>query len=99
MGRAYRRFAKAHRHAYALMFQPSSLPDADAVAVRAAATGPVLARLAAWLGEDAALPAARVLTAFVHGFVSMELSGAFRLDRGVEDAFEQGLATLLRGLR
>ena len=99
MARAYRRFAKAHRHAYVLMFQPSSLPDVDAVAVRAAATRPVLDRLAAWLGAAAALTGARVLTAFVHGFVSMELSGAFRLGPGIDDAFETGVATLLRGLR
>jgi len=99
MARVYRRFAKAHRHAYALMFQPSSLPDVDAVAIRAAATKPVLERLTAWLGAEHALTAARVLTAFVHGFVSMELAGAFRLGPGIDDAFETGVATLLRGLR
>ena len=100
MGRAYRRFAKAHAHAYALLFLPSSLPDAEAVAVRARATRPVLARLAAWLCSDKALDAARVLTAFVHGFVSMEITGAFRLGPGnLDDAFELGVETLLRGLR
>lgn len=98
LARAYRRFAKAHPHAYALVFQPSSLPDTDAVAVRAVAVRPVIERLAAWLGEASALSAARVLTAFVHGFVSMELTGAFRLGPGVDEAFEQGVATLLRGL-
>ena len=99
LARAYRRFARAHRNAYALLFQPSSLPEDQAVAVRAAATRPVLDRLIAWLGADKALGAARVLTAFVHGFVSMEITGAFRLGPGVEDAFETGVTTLLRGLR
>ena len=103
MARAYRRFAKAHRHAYALMFQPSSLPAADAVAVRAAATRPLLDRLVGWLGGTAeqTLEAARVVTAFVHGFVSMELADAFRLGRAsdLDGAFETGIEVLLRGLR
>jgi AcrR family transcriptional regulator len=99
LARAYRRFAKAHRHAYALMMmQPSSLPDADAVVARKAATQPVFARLVAWLGPSDVLEAARVLTAFVHGFVAMELAGAFHLGPGIDDAFDTGVTVLLRGL-
>ncbi|HWE29097.1 MAG TPA: TetR-like C-terminal domain-containing protein [Polyangia bacterium] len=41
------------------------------------------------------MPTARVLTAFVHGFVSMELHGAFRLGGDVDEAFAQGLELLL----
>jgi AcrR family transcriptional regulator len=99
MAHAYRRFAKTHASAYALMFQPSSFGDDEARAIRGDAVTPVLARLEDWLGEDDVLAAARVLTAFLHGFVSMELSGAFRLGPGLDRAFEKGVNALLRGLR
>ena len=38
------------------------------------------------------------LTAWVHGFVSMELSQAFRLGGGIDAAFETGLDAILSGL-
>ena len=46
-----------------------------------------------------ALDAARLVTAWATGFVSMELSGSFRFDGDLDQAFEYGLDRLLAGLR
>jgi hypothetical protein len=51
------------------------------------------------VGEENALAAARVLTPFLHGFVSMELSNAFRLGGGLDAAFENGVRTIIEGLK
>jgi hypothetical protein len=84
---------------YVLMFEPSSFGEGEARAIRGDAVTPVLECIQDWLGEGDVLAAARVLTAFLHGFVSMELSGAFHLGPGLDQAFEKGVNALLRGLR
>lgn len=98
MAEIYRAFARARPHAYALMFAPDASRDAAGDAARRAAAQPILSRLGDWVGPARALPIARVLTAFVHGFVSMELSGAFRLGGNVEEAFALGLELLLSSI-
>jgi hypothetical protein len=52
----------------------------------------------ALVGKDQAFAAARVLTPFLHGFVSMELAGAFRLGPDLDRAFTRGVGTILAGL-
>jgi len=98
MARAYRAFARRSPRLYALVFTGQPPDAAEAQRVRAAAANPVLARLTALVDEERVLPAARLLTAFLHGFVSMELAGAFRLGGSVDDAFTFGVDTLLAAL-
>jgi hypothetical protein len=64
----------------------------------ASAAADLLGVLVSLRGAEQALPAARLLVAFLHGFVSMELSGAFRLGGSVDDAFEFGVNTLVDAL-
>ena len=98
MADAYRAFARAHPQLYALMFAPDLPRDAAGDAARRAAAQPILSRLADRVGTARALPTARALTAFVHGFVSMELQGAFRLGGDVDEAFAHGLSLLLSAI-
>jgi len=92
---AYRRFAHAHPHAYALLFAPDAPRGQEASAARADAAEPLLAELRGMLAEADVLPATRVVTAFLHGFVAMELAGAFRLGGDPEVAFARGLDAVL----
>jgi AcrR family transcriptional regulator len=96
--RAIRRFAKKHPNSYSLFFDIRFVPSEEGTAARAAAVAQVTAPLAELVGAEHAFAAARVLVPFLHGFISMELANAFRLGPGVNAAFENGVATILRGL-
>ncbi len=96
--RAYRAFAKAHPRAYRMILDAEAEQTEEGQRARAAAVAPTLPHFAALVGEHGALGAARVLTPFLHGFVSMELAGAFRLGPGIGAAFERGVSTILAGL-
>ncbi|HLS49567.1 MAG TPA: TetR/AcrR family transcriptional regulator [Actinomycetaceae bacterium] len=89
----YRAFAHERPEAFRLIFTPYAQLDA----LRRSAT-PVLRVAAAIVGEQEALPAARLVTAWVTGFLQMELAGAFRLGGGVDEAFDYGLERLRAGL-
>jgi AcrR family transcriptional regulator len=100
--RALARTARAYAHerpnGYALVFGPlpeSERADRAALDRGSAAILEVSRRLA---GQEHALDAARTLTAWMHGFTSMELAGAFRLGGDVEAAWEYGLERLVAGL-
>ncbi|MEJ7803630.1 MAG: TetR-like C-terminal domain-containing protein [Candidatus Limnocylindria bacterium] len=91
---AIRAFAHAQPEAYRLVFSPLSdvnQPDADRLARASAA---VLRTAAALSGSEQALEAARTVVAWAHGFISMELAGAFRLGGDVDDAYEFGVERL-----
>jgi AcrR family transcriptional regulator len=95
---AFRRFAKANPGAYRLVFSP--LPEAwrpDPARLEMAADA-VLRTAAALGGRDTGLETARTLTAWAHGFVSMELAGAFRLGGDVDEAFRFGAQHLAEAL-
>jgi AcrR family transcriptional regulator len=95
---AFRRFALGHPRAYELIFMslpPGSRPPAELNAIAAAPLVELAERL---VGPDQALEAARLVTAFAHGFVSMELSGAFRLAGDVDAAYRYGVDVLVDAL-
>jgi AcrR family transcriptional regulator len=98
MAAAYRAFAHAAPSVYGLIFAPVEWDDA-AIRLRAEAAAPLLAVAGELAGDAAALPAARLLTAFMHGWVSMELAGAFRLGGDIEAAFGFALDALIDGVR
>jgi len=95
MALSYRAFAKRHPRLYELLFAARPGRAEPSPGTRAAVE-PVLARLAALVGPGHVLPAARLLTSFLHGFVSMEIAGAFRMGGDIDEAFEFSLATVLR---
>ena len=95
---AYRRFARRHPRATALLFADLGSDLVSPLDDLTAAARPVLDAATLLVGTDRALASARVLTAFVHGFTSMEAAGAFRLGGSVNEAFETGLDALIAGL-
>jgi AcrR family transcriptional regulator len=95
---AYRTFSLATPRAAALLFAgvaPGAEPTPES---QAEAARPVLEVARAIVGPERALAAARVLTAFAHGFTSMESAGAFRFGGDVEEAYRLGISVLLAGL-
>jgi AcrR family transcriptional regulator len=97
MAAAYRRFAHANPVTYTLMFAPDSVPGATARSVRSAAA--FLSVVAELTGPRHTLPAARMIVAWAHGFITMELAGAFRLGGDIEQAWDYGLDQILGAVR
>ncbi|MBW9095389.1 WHG domain-containing protein [Microbacterium jejuense] len=93
LAREYRAFAHDRPEAFRLLFGSAapqeSLDRAGRLIVHSAG------ELA---GAEHALDAARLVTAWVTGFLHMELSGAFRMGGDVDAAFDYGLAAMRRGL-
>ena len=98
MARAVRAFAHRRPAGFALIFAAPTdpaRPDTDALTE---AVAPLLRAAAALAGEEHALDAARTITAWANGFISMELAGAFALGGDVDRAFEYGIARLADAL-
>jgi len=89
----YREFAHRHPEAFRLIFTASVAPMALQRSVE-----PVIRTVAGMVGEDHALDAARLVTAWATGFLQLEIAGAFRLGGDIDAAFEYGLRTLIAGL-
>lgn len=93
LARAVRAFAHERPAGYRLIFGPGAeLRLSDAAL--ADASGAVLRIAGELAGDEHRLDAARTITAWANGFVSMELAGAFRLGGDVDRAFEYGIARL-----
>ncbi|MFB6611701.1 TetR/AcrR family transcriptional regulator [Agromyces sp. NPDC056379] len=97
LARVVRAFAHEQPAAYRLVFTSGDESGLDVATLREA-SAPLLAVAAVLAGPDHALDAARTLTAWVTGFVSMELSGAFRLGGDVDRAFEFGVERIAAAL-
>lgn len=93
LARAYRGFAMASPESFRLLFTPfvpqESLQRSVAPVIRAAAE---------LVGDERALDAARLFTAWATGFLQMELAGAFRLGGDVDGAFDYGLRRVIAAL-
>jgi AcrR family transcriptional regulator len=95
---AFRSFAKQNPHAYELLFMnlpEGSRPPAE---LNAGAAAPLIGVTERLVGPERALEAARLVTAFAHGFVSMEISGGFRLGGDVDQAYKYGVGVLVEAL-
>lgn len=98
LANSIREFARGNPAGYGLIFSalPEEMrPDTDRLLRSSAA---VLRTAGALAGEDKKLEAARTLTAWAHGFVTMELAGAFRLGGDIDKAFDYGARRLADAL-
>jgi AcrR family transcriptional regulator len=90
----FRAFARAYPQAYRLLF--SGLPEGwrvdEELNVRISQS--LLRTVGELTGGDRSLEAARTIVAWAHGFLSMELAGAFRLGGDVDEAFSYGIERL-----
>ncbi|RYE60473.1 MAG: TetR/AcrR family transcriptional regulator [Hyphomicrobiales bacterium] len=99
MADSYRRFAKTQPQRYALLYGHDALADPIIVEACRVAAQPLLEELrAAGIAETRMLPLARTITAFLHGFVSMEIAHAFRLGGDLEADFAASVETILQGV-
>jgi AcrR family transcriptional regulator len=89
----YRAFAHEHPHGFRLLFTASVSQDS-----LNRSSAPILRATAELVGEEHALDAARLFTAWATGFLQMELAGAFRLGGDVGQAFDYGLRHIIAGL-
>lgn len=93
LARAYRAFAHEHPEGFRFLLGGPTDP-----AVLAGVSEPVLRIARASVGDDHALDAARLITAWATGFLTMELAGAFRLGGDIDAAFAYGLERLIAAL-
>jgi AcrR family transcriptional regulator len=94
----YRTFVRQHPNGYRLLFTDLPAgegPDPAAVAALGESIVRAMARL---VGDADALEAARTMTAWAHGFVSMELAGTFRLGGDIGTAYAFGIDAVLDGV-
>jgi AcrR family transcriptional regulator len=98
MALALRDFALGQPGAYRLVFAPLSEDWAPQQEALAAAVQPVLQTTEALVGPELALDAARLVTAWAHGFLTMELAGAFRMSGDLEKSFAFGVERLTASL-
>jgi AcrR family transcriptional regulator len=93
---AFRSFARRNPATYPMLFNPNLGPVSPPVRARSGA--PVRRIAAALVGSEDELSAARMITAWAHGFVSMDLAGAFQLGGDVDEAWEFALRGLTAAL-
>jgi AcrR family transcriptional regulator len=101
MANSFRAWARRSPNRYRLVFgaRPATdVADRPAPSIAAVAVAPLLEACARLVGRERALEAARLLTAYAHGFASMELADGFGLGGDVDAAFDFGIETLVGAL-
>lgn len=95
----YRKFATDHPKRYGVIYSEHAFDDEEIAAACYFAAKPLFEELeAAGVPKKRILPLSRTFTAWLHGFVSMEIVHAFRLGGSIDEAFEDGLETILKGI-
>jgi AcrR family transcriptional regulator len=95
---AYRAFVQANPNGYGLLFAHLA-PELQPEPTNLADIGlPLVDAMVRLVGKKRALEAARTLTAWAHGFVTMELAGAFRLGGDLDAAYRYGIEAILDGV-
>jgi AcrR family transcriptional regulator len=99
LAHGFRSFATQRPAGYNLIFALG--PDAvrPRLETLTRATDILVAVTTPLVGQRHALDAARLITAWANGFLSMELSGAFRMGGDIDDAFDYGVGCLVQVLR
>lgn len=95
---AYRAFVVCNPNGYRLLFADLPAGANPDQAGLAALGEPIVRAMLRMTGEGDALEAARTLVAWAHGFLTMELAGAFRLGGALEVAYTFGIESILTGV-
>lgn len=99
MAAAYRAFATEQPPRYEVICSRNAADDPEIAAACLHSARSLFEELEkAGMAPERILPVSRTLTAFLYGFVSMEIVNAFRLDGDIDEAFEEGLPTMLAGV-
>jgi AcrR family transcriptional regulator len=94
---ALRAFAREHPVGFALVFGAHRAPRDQQTGVVRSVT-PLLDTVSEITGPEHALDGARLVTAWANGFLTMELSGAFKMGGDVEEAWRWGLDRIIAAL-
>ena len=99
LARAYRQFAKDRPGLYAASLRAARPGDREVAAAGEAVLGTVLAVLAGYhvTGDDA-LHAIRGFRAIIHGFVSLDAAGGFRLGLDLDESLARLVRAFARDL-
>lgn len=99
MAHAWRAWALAHPGRYQAVQRPPAPGDTDDEAVSGRAIQVLVAVIDGYgLGGDDATDAIRAFRATLHGFVSLEASGAFAFPASVDHSFDRLVHALVRAL-
>jgi len=94
----FRAFGRERPAAFQLVMTPGAGTPAADVEYGKRATEAILRIATDLAGEEHALDAARMFTAWAAGFISMELNGNFRLGGDVESAWQFGVTHMVAAM-
>ncbi|MEJ0096865.1 MAG: WHG domain-containing protein [Bauldia sp.] len=99
LAHAYWQFAREHPGLYAASQRAAKPGENDVAAAGEAVIGTVLSVLAGFhVKGDDALHATRGLRAIIHGFVSLDAAGGFRMKLDLKESFDRLLVAFARDL-
>jgi AcrR family transcriptional regulator len=95
LAQAFRSFGHSRPAAFQLVVTPGAGTPVAADEFRVVATAGILRVATELAGEDRALDAARLFTAWAVGFITMELNGGFKLGGDIERAWQYGVERIV----